>query len=112
MIEHPLFRIETESSKCYTADDKQSKTEGGPNKPNWKDTWIYIALGIIGLMIAIGTFLEIQPFLFSQMTKTKDDPEGVVEQLAKSFSLYSNGTSLLSTKKGTSDHLNCMNGMR
>ena len=63
-------------------------------------------------MIAIGTFVEIDPFLFGRTTQTNVEPEGVAEQLAKSFSLYSNVAALLSTKQGTSDHLNCMNGMR
>ena len=77
---------------------------------------IYIVLGCIGLLMLIGTLAELLPLLSSTTSSPLDGggkaPDGLGMQLLKSFSLYSNGTALLSTKQGGAGHLDCMNGMR
>ena len=77
---------------------------------------IYIVLGCIGLLMLIGTLAELLPLLSSTTSSPLDGggkvPDGLGMQLIKSFSLYSNGNALLSTKQGGAGHLDCMNGMR
>ena len=77
---------------------------------------IYTVLGCIGLLMLLGTLAELLDLLSSRTSPHLDAggkvPDGLGMQLLKSFSLYSNGTALLSTKQGSSGHLDCMNGMR
>ena len=85
---------------CYESDDKTHARD--PTKG--LELTIFIILGLIGLLICLGTLIELA-------TYRKKEKEGVPMQLIKSFSLVSNSASLLATKSG-SGHLDSMNGMK
>ena len=86
---------------CYESDDKTHARD--PTKG--LELTIFIILGLIGLLICLGTLTELAA------TYRKKEKEGVPMQLIKSFSLVSNSSSLLATKSG-SGHLDSMNGMK
>ena len=106
------LRFTTREEYCFTKENKTNASE--PTDP--LNMAIYIVLGCIGLLMLIGTLAELLPLLSSTTSSPLDGggkaPDGLGMQLLKSFSLYSNGNALLSTKQGGAGHLDCMNGMR
>ena len=76
---------------------------------------IISVFSVIGALLFIGTFLDIlskfSPYR-SKLSKFETTPESFTMRALKSFSLYTNMTSLLSTKKLGADRLDCLDGIR
>ena len=103
----PLFG--TDDNNCFTMEDRTHARD--PTKG--LDLAILVILASIGVLIGLGTMLEIYELLFkpSSSVATKESSNFLPLELTKSFSLISNTSTLLSTKSG-SGRLDSMNGMK
>ena len=104
----PLFG--TIESSCFTMEDRTHAKD--PTKG--LDLAILVILASIGVLIGLGTMLEIYELLFkcsSSDGATRENSKFLPLELTKSFSLISNTSTLLSTKSG-SGRLDSMNGMK
>ena len=102
----PLFG--TIESRCFTMEDRTHAKD--PTKG--LDLAILVILASIGVLIGLGTMLEIYEVLFKRSSAAaKESSNFLPLELTKSFSLISNTSTLLSTKSG-SGRLDSMNGMK
>ena len=103
----PLFG--TDENSCFTMEDRTHAKD--PTKG--LDLAILVILASIGVLIGLGTMLEIYEVLFkpSSSVSTGESSNFLPLELTKSFSLISNTPTLLSTKSG-SGRLDSMNGMK
>ena len=103
----PLFG--TDDNNCFTMEDRTHAKDPAKGL----DLAILVILASIGVLIGLGTMLEIYELLFkpSSSVATKESSNFLPLELTKSFSLISNTSTLLSTKSG-SGRLDSMNGMK
>ena len=105
----PTFEVYFGDINCFTGDNKNNARD----IDGTKDLVILIVLAIIGLLIIFGTLIELfaipRP---SDLPAPGKQTSNMGLQLLTSFSLYSNGASLLSTRTGGSGHLDSMNAMK
>ena len=109
----PVVRVEHGDLQCVTEDHKTNSGLVTEDLDDGLNFVIFSILGAIGLLIFIGTFIELfsEPSLHSTLEPITSAPSLSV-QLFKCCSLYSNGSSLLSTKSAGSGHLDSINGMK
>ena len=105
----PTFEVYYGDINCFTEDNKNNARD----IDGAKDLVILTVLACIGLLIIIGTLVEVFAILKpSDLSASEKKTINMGLQLLMSFSLYSNGASLLSTKTGGSGHLDSMNAMK
>ena len=102
----PLFG--TDDNNCFTMEDRTHAKD--PTKG--LDLAILVILASIGVLIGLGTMLEIYEVLFKRSSvAARESSKFLPLELTKSFSLISNTSTLLATKSG-SGRLDSMNGMK
>ena len=102
----PLFG--TDDNNCFTMEDRTHAKDPAKGL----DLAILVILASIGVLIGLGTMLEIYEVLFKRSSAAaKESSNFLPLELTKSFSLISNTSTLLSTKSG-SGRLDSMNGMK
>ena len=99
--------IGTQDAQCYTDDNRT----GTPEKMPGGNIFWYIVLSIIGLLVLIGTTMDMYNVF---LASSKKDPksQGLGYKLLLSFSAYTNGIALMKTDGTGSGHLDCLNGIR
>ena len=103
-FELPSSELTVKTEKCFTSEN----IHGTPKEFPAAYIFFYILYALIGAMVVLGTLAEV---VFEFVLKKKA-PNHLPIKLFHSYSLYSNGKRLLSTKSIGKDHLDCMNGMR
>ena len=112
----PVVNVTYGDFQCYDEDHKTNvETSFTENLDDGLNLVIYSILGVIGLLIFVGTLVEISTLMrpsIPSILEPKTTTTSVSLELLKSFSLYSNGSSLLSTKAAGTGRLDSMNGMK
>lgn len=103
-LELPSSEVTVNTAKCFTSENIHGTPEEFP--PVY--IFFYILYALIGALVILGTLSEV---VFEFVLKKKA-PNSLPIKLIHSYSMYSNGKRLLSTKSIGKDHLDCMNGMR
>ena len=111
----PVVSVAHGDLQCVTEDHKTNSEVVTEDIDDGLNLVIFSILGVIGLLIFVGTLIELFSLMrpsIPSILEPKTATPSVSVQLLKCFSLYSNGSSLLSTKAAGSGHLDSMNGMK
>ena len=99
--------VGTQADQCYTDDNRT----GTPEKIPGGNIFWYTVLSIIGLLVLIGTTMDMYN-IFLVSSKKDSKSQGLGFKLLLSFSAYTNGVNLMKTDSAGSGHLDCLNGIR
>ena len=111
----PVVSVAHGDLQCVTDDHKTNSGVVTEDIDDGLNLVIFSILGVIGLLIFVGTLIELSSKLkpsIPSILEPNTSALSIPVQLLKCFSLFSNGSSLLSTRSTGSGHLGSINGMK